>query len=307
MFSNDAVPFTFPEPAFTASTIGQVDGGGDLAYSNNALWLARSSTVDKINPDTGEVVKTITVPDLPVNYVGESGQEHPIGMQAFTVQPVGQTLWLGGGAKFEYGLYAPVARRFSMGGSPKGSPVYFYNTSEGLHALSYTDGYVTDLVLGDDNTLWAVVNQYGEYTLHLYRLSAGGEVQAHLYLNLLDNPVGLLPGKVYDLTYADGQLWAAVAEWEGSFLTLKPIATAYGVAGDSLGVCGLPITYDGQWLWIGYDKDVLLAVNPTTGEVEASARMDGSATLLASDGKGRVWVVTTSDRKHYTLQFFSTR
>ncbi len=304
MFSEDAVPFTIPDPTFTASVLGKVAGGEDLAYAQNALWLARETSVDKIAPASGEVLKTIAIPDLPLNYNDESGNPQPIGMKALAVQPLGNTLWVGGGARFKYGLLAPVMRPFALSGQPKGEPVYFYNPAGALQSLSYVEGYVGDLAPGDGNSLWAAVHQYDSGVEHLYRLSAGGEIQAHFSPNLLDTALG----QIDDLVVAGDQLWAVISDMMGGgFRTLKPISPAYGVAGESPGVCGTALAYDGKWLWVGYTDGVLLALNPATGEVEASARIEGQAVRMTSNGKGRVWIVATGDRKHYTLQFLSTR
>ena len=92
-------------------------------------------------------------------------------------------------------------------------------------------------------------------------------------------PLGRLDA-VYDVVSDGESIWITMVI-DGD-RTLRSLNLINGKTGPPLRVCGYELAFDGKWLWVERGS-TLLAVEPSSGEIMAHARVSGNAHSMATD------------------------
>ncbi len=309
-------PATAWQQDFPVRAVGAVHGAGDdVTYGQGALWTAADTVVRKLDPDSGALIREIPVPewaDLTYRHP-DTGEDLPFVTHARAVAPTAATLWVGGSGMFRSAPVpaAPWFRPFTLQGQAQGDPFLLVNGPQDLLDMAYTPGSVVAIV-PDDTGLWVLWQPY-TFPLSAARYSSAGVLEQSYELAWMLEDTRVNEFDATDAVQAHDTLWVALQGAVGGSNSWYPLpvagVTAEGRSAGTLGVCGTALAYDGRWLWVARATDdgaVMVGVNPTSGEVEAQMTFDEPVHGLASDGLGRVWVITRPGEGAYRLWVVTT-
>lgn len=295
-----------PAAATRATRLAVGPEVGQLATAGGSLWAAHGFGVSQIDPDSGELLRTVSV-----------------GAVAF-VAADGDELWIG---SYSEGRVAPVDAASGEIGTPvsvpDGSAMAIADGSVWVH--SAVQGTVTrvDAASGDVLSTTRVADAPQSRPFHAFAAAdiavGGGQVwttrqqpAALVALDAADGtvieelpvPAGMEPGAV---AIAGGALWAADAadspvpllrrDLGGGDPTEIAIEVVDGVL---VSIRGFGVGKDGSLLAVGapvvdrYGREllngVLISLDPTSSRVGHIATLPAAASDVVESGSGEPWV-----------------
>jgi outer membrane protein assembly factor BamB len=277
LFSGDAVPLSHGTQ-LVVSTVGEVSMGGRLGFDGEYLWLAGSESLLQIDPNTGALIKSIPIPDLG-EVTDAFGITYPKTFSTDEALIYNDHLWISGEVISYPNLSASAVLVFNLSGELVGGPIYL---SPNQDALSWVPA-----LFSRGGKVWAVLDAQPDPTS--FELNGiNFRVGRSLSLRSVE--------AVYDAESDDETTWISlVIDGDRSIRTLN---LNTGKTGPPLDVCGYELAFDGKWLWVERSASIF-AIDPSTGEIVAHARMDGSAHSMAADGEGRMFVLVNKSNKWF--------
>ena len=284
LFSREAVPFP-RGVSLDVSMVGEVGKTGSLAFDGEYLWLAGSETLVQIDPVTGGDIHTIPFPDLGM-VTDPFGITYSNGFNIDKVFFGNGLLWVSGKVVYYPNLIASAALVFDLSDETVAGPIFL----SGREAASFW----VPALFTREGSVWAVHDaspNFAVFELNAASSQAGRGI-----------PLRNVQG-VYDAVSDGETVWMSLLI-DGD-RTVRTFNMVTGRFGAPLSVCGYDLAYDGEWLWVERSSSVL-AIDPSTGQIMARARADGSIGSIVSDGKGTLWVLV-NQASSWALQVVEAR
>jgi peptidoglycan hydrolase-like protein with peptidoglycan-binding domain len=250
------------------------------ALDENSLWYFSDGQVIQFDPEKMRPVTEISMPFL--------GQETAADGAIYDIQfgpsyifpPLGgDQVWMIGGYGSGIGNPSDAALSITTSGELGIGPTLFPGAYGG----------VLDAVLAG-NEMWTFHQRSSDVIFYIVDTTEGLIPQARLGQKFVDTNA---------YSWGGGQLFALIAR-EGH--ALAPVDAYAATYGPGIGVCGLDLAWDGEWLWVLQDNQ--LRAYDTKGQLQAIADPPkGYEIREFTAGNGAVAAIAGERSKRFIILF----